>query len=87
VSGTTVLECYDADGNLTASYGYNAGADRVLRNGSAASQEDCIGVTFTPNADTTSVKIELEFEDEVENRVKVDTKATARNLNRSSITP
>ena len=78
------LFCYDETGATLAHYELDAATDRLLRNGTALVDYDCIGVTFTTGLTNYTVQLLLEFEDVNENVVRIESTAMMRNLDLES---
>ena len=82
-----VLTCYDENSNVIAVYelGTVSGTQYVLRNDKPVMEEEAVSLNFEYDAYDGVVTMELEFKDDQENKVRVDSKANLRNRNISSL--
>ncbi len=63
------------------SLGASGGVQKVLQDGAPLVAQECTGLSFTTNPDTTAVFIVLELRDKADNRVKMESTAAIRNRN------
>ncbi len=81
VAGSEDFTTYDADGNLLHRYnlGLSGGEKRLLEDNSDLVEQQCMDFVVATNADTTSLTLTLELQDDAGNRVAAMTTATLRN--------
>ncbi len=81
VNGNSDFTTFDEDGNAIHRYllGTVDSETRLFEDSSNMVEQSCTAFTVTANADTTSLTISLELEDDSGNRVAAMTTATLRN--------
>jgi Tfp pilus assembly protein PilV len=77
VISSTQFSTYDETGSLVHTYALSG--DRLHEDGSDLVDRKCTSFSVTPDADTTSLVLELELEDDAGMLVAARTRAAARN--------
>jgi Tfp pilus assembly protein PilV len=79
VVSATELRCYDESLVLMHTYRWQGAGTKLQQDGVNLSPRTCLQFSVTPDVDTTSVRLALQFEDKSGTRVAGTTRATVRN--------